>query len=122
MTTPRRVLIIGDASLFTSGLTAWLTCETAYQVSTICYDDEALVQRAIIRTRPDVIVLSCAVPIEPARLLDLFTPSPELTHVQVVVAHPDDNTLEVYKRRQVAVTRGLDFITLVQGEEIMAPA
>jgi hypothetical protein len=66
MTTSRKVLIIRDASLFTTGLTAWLTCETTCQVSTICLDDGTLWQRAIIRTRPDVIVLSCAVLIEPA--------------------------------------------------------
>jgi hypothetical protein len=122
MTTPRKVLIIGDASMFTSGLTAWLTCETTCQVSTICYDDEMLLQHTLIRTRPDVIVLSRAVPIEPALLLDLLMTSPELTNAQVVVVHPDDNTLEVYEKRQVAVTRGHDFITLVQGEMVATEA
>ena len=58
MSTPQRVLIIGDTSLFTAGLTAWLTCETRCQVSTICYDDGALLQHALISTHPDVIVLT----------------------------------------------------------------
>jgi len=122
MANPQRVLIIGDASLFTTGLTAWLACDTSCQVSSACIDDVSALSHEIDRIRPGTIIVCGMLPTDLTNLLDQPTTSHEPTVARIIVAHPDSNTLDIYEKQQVEIKRGADFIALMQGTAALASA
>ena len=116
----RRILIIGDASCFTTGLTTWLASEVDFQVSNLTIETEAGYVQAIENIAPDVIILSWGCSIGPERLLELLAPRPDLRGVKLIVIHQTDNGLEVYDHQRIGVYPGEELLAVLRNIEVVS--
>jgi DNA-binding NarL/FixJ family response regulator len=74
-------------------------------------DEEDLVQN-VWRYSPDVIILSNQSQLtDPVRLLDLLK---DYRSFRLIIVSEDDNTMEVYEKRQVTARQQSDLMTAVQ--------
>ncbi len=122
MPNPQRVLIVGDASLFTTGLTAWLVCDTNWPVTSVCFDDAVALSHEVDRGRPSTIIVSAATLVDVTPLLNQMALLYEGSVVRVIIVDPDSNKFEVYAKQHKEVTRSADFIESLRGETSFASA
>lgn len=116
----RRILIIGDSSCFTTGLTTWLASEAGFQVSSLTIETEAGYVQAIEHSAPDVIILSWGCSIGPDRLLELLAPRSDLRGVKIIVIHQADNGLEVYDHQQISIYPSDDLLAVLHDDEVVS--
>jgi DNA-binding NarL/FixJ family response regulator len=107
-----RVLVIDNKSIMGAGVEALLSGSHQFQVvGTTPQDENDLVHR-IWQYLPDVIILSHhSGLIEPSRLLDLLK---DYHSFRLIVVWEDNNTMEVYEKRQITAREQSDLTTAVR--------
>jgi chemotaxis response regulator CheB len=111
-TTTHRVLVIDNRSLMGAGVEVLLSNSHKLQViGTVPEDEEELV-RAVWQFSPDVIIMSLQTQMtDPVRLLTLLN---DYHSFRLIVVSEDDNTMEVYEKRQVRASHKSDLAAAVQ--------
>ena len=109
----RRMLIVGNGSLFDEGLEKLLSSEHGLEVSRITYTDDAEFLQQFLRTLPEVVVLFEGGSLTVSQLFELVKDVP-IPNLQVVTVLADTSTVEMYAKRQITAVNGEDFLDLVR--------
>lgn len=110
--TTYRVLVIDNRSIIGAGVETLLSNAGHLQVIGTEPQDENDLVRDVWQFSPDVIILSKQSQlIDPVRLLDLLK---NYRSFRLIVVSEDDNTMEVYEKRQVTASHHSDLATAVQ--------
>ena len=104
-------------SIFDDGIVSLLAEETDLQVSGMTFTTEATFLQDVSQARPDVILLDEGRPLDSQRILELLRAIPTLATLQVIVARPDDNTIDVYEKRSLVLTQRDDLLALIRGSD-----
>jgi hypothetical protein len=111
-TVNRQHVLVVENELF-SELVKSLLCQVKdLNVASFAPRDEAELVEEIERTQPGVVVLDVATRMtDPDSLLCSLNPEMDL---RVVTVSTDDNTVRVYDKQNVLITRGEDLVTIIQ--------
>lgn len=110
----RRVLLIGDSSLLKEGLASLLMAELNLEVSDITYTDDTAFVEAVLRVRPEVVVLKETPSLNLARFFQLLRDVPFEQALRVIVISVEDKALDVYEKQRVIPTRSKDLVNLIR--------
>lgn len=110
----RRVLIIGDGSLFDEGLRHLLAGRTSLEVSTAAYSTDGAFLQQFEEQRPDVVVLFEGGPLSVKQVFDLVGDMPGLTTLRVITVMADTNTVEIYEKQQITAVQSNTLFSLIQ--------
>lgn len=106
----RRILIVENELLLGAGIEHLLTGEADLDVTGIAGADEAILLKEIKHFQPDVVILDRATClIHPTKLLAQLQDYP---HLRVIVISADDNTVQIFEKQQILVTRIRDLASL----------
>ena len=114
-TVVHRVLVIETGTLLDDGVESLLGQETDLQVSGISYADGATFLEDVSQARPDVILLNENGPLDSARIFELLNGLPGLASLRLIIVRPDDNTIDMYEKKQVVATHIDDLLHLIRG-------
>lgn len=110
--TAHRVLVIDNRSILGAGVETLLSNSGHLQVVGSVPNDEMDLLRHVWRFTPDVIVLSSQSQLtNPIRLLSLLK---NYGSFRLIVVSEDDNTMEVYEKRQVTARGQDDLATAIR--------
>ena len=111
----RKVIVWGQDDLLSWAVNFFLTARKDWEVLSFSSDlgiDFLIRQGEDLR--PDVVVVYQTKCVNSARMLmQLFYTRPELTMITV---DPQENTMEVYNKKQILVKRVSDLISVVEGQ------
>jgi len=108
----RRVLVVQDDSLLSSGVLRLLSSETGLRVVGTRPTNEGALIAKVARFRPDVVLLEATSHLtNPTRLLSLVEHYPAL---RVVVMSPDRNVAEMYDRTEVAMAEVANLLAVIR--------
>ncbi|MCA9975835.1 MAG: response regulator transcription factor [Anaerolineales bacterium] len=108
----QRVLVIDNRTIMGAGVETLLSNRINLQVIGTTPKDEADLVRNVWQFSPDVIILSHQSQItNPVRLLSLLN---NYRSFRLIVVSEDDNTMEIYEKRQVTASHHSDLATAVQ--------
>lgn len=108
----QRVLIIDNRSIMGAGIEALLANSDQLQITGAVPQDENDLVRIIWQFSPDVIILNHQLQLtDPAHLLTLLK---EYHSFRLIVVNEDDNTMEIYEKRQITTKHHSDLTTAVQ--------
>ena len=111
-TSTNRVLVIDNRSIMGAGVETLLSNSGQLQVVGTTPQDEADLVASIWQLSPDVIILSSQAQLtDPVRLLNLLK---DYRSFRLIVVSEDDNTMEVYEKRQMTARQQSDLTTAVQ--------
>jgi DNA-binding NarL/FixJ family response regulator len=111
-TTTQRVLVIDNRSIMGAGVETLLSDTRHLQVIGTTPQDEDSLVNDVWQFSPDVIILSNQSRLtDPARLMTLLK---SYRSFRLIVVSEDDNTMEVYEKRQMTARRRSDLATAVQ--------
>lgn len=111
----RKVIVWGQDDLLSWAVNFFLTARKDWEVLSFSSDlgIDYLI-RQVEDLRPDVVVVYQTKCVNSARMLmQLFYTRPELTMITV---DPQENTMEVYNKKQILVERVSDLISVVEGQ------
>ena len=111
----RKVIVWGQDDLLSWAVNFFLTARKDWEVLSFSSDlgIDYLI-RQVEDLRPDVVVVYQTKCVNRARMLmQLFYTRPELTMITV---DPQENTMEVYNKKQILVERVSDLISVVEGQ------
>ncbi len=111
----RKVIVWGQDDLLSWAVNFFLTARKDWEVLSFSCDlGIDFLIRQVEDLRPDVVVVYQTKCVNSARMLmQLFYTRPELTMITV---DPQDNTMEVYNKKQILVERVSDLISVVEGQ------
>ena len=111
----RKVIVWGQDDLLSWAVNFFLTARKDWEVLSFSSDlGIDFLIRQVEYLSPDVVVVYQTKCVNSARMLtQLFYTRPELTMITV---DPQENTMEVYNKRQVLVERVSDLISVVEGQ------
>lgn len=107
-----RVLIVGDSSLFSSGLETFLSQQSGITVAHSWATTIPDLKTELEGKEPDIVVLH-----EPPLLQKLISQVEIFERyggIRIIVVHQQSNALYIYSREQVQVTQANDLITIIQ--------
>ena len=110
-----RVLVVETGTLLDEGVESLLSQETDLQVSGICYADDVSFLEDVSQARPDVILLNEDGPLDSVRIFELLNSLPGLASLRLIIVRPDDNTIDMYEKKQVVATHSDDLLHLIRG-------
>jgi len=108
-----RVVMFDGGTLLGAGLVSMLAEDEALQVESITYVDMTTLLHALEDRRPDVIVLTEESPLDVTRLLDLLSVIQTKDWLRVMYIRHDDNTIDLYDKRQVMISQSQDVFNLI---------
>lgn len=114
--TSRRILVVNSGGLLDDCLTSLLSSQTGFDVSTVAPLDEAELTRDVVQSHPDVVVLTETWSAIPLRLMKTFEGIPDLAGLKMIVAHVNDDALDVYMGRRASLADGAALFALARGE------
>ncbi|MBK8418022.1 hypothetical protein [Candidatus Villigracilis saccharophilus] len=111
----RKVIVWGQDDLLSWAVNFFLTARKDWEVLSFSSDlGIDFLIRQVEDLRPDVVVVYQTKCVNSARMLmQLFYTRPELTMITV---DPQENTMEVYNKKQILVKRVSDLISVVEGQ------
>ena len=111
-TTTQRVLVIDNHSIMGAGVETLLANSEKLQVIGSTPQNEDDLVRDVWQFSPDVIILNHQSKLtNPVRLLSLLD---NYRSFRLIVVSEDDNTMEVYEKRQITARHHSDLATAVQ--------
>lgn len=111
-TTTQRVLVIDNRSIMGAGVEALLSNSEKLRVIGTTPEDETDLVRHVWQFLPDVIILSNQSQLtDPVHLLTLLN---NYRSFRLIVVSEDDNTMEIYEKRQTIASHRSDLATAVQ--------
>ncbi len=111
----RKVIVWGQDDLLSWAVNFFLTARKDWEVLSFSSDlgIDFLIQQ-VEDLRPDVVVVYQTKCVNSARMLmQLFYTRPELTMITV---NPQENSMEVYNKKQILVEQVSDLISVVEGQ------
>lgn len=112
LTTLKRVLVVDNHSILGASVEKLLSNSKQLQIAGIIPQSELALIEDIWRFMPDVIVLSGRSQLtNPARLLSSLK---NYRSFRLIVISENDNTIEVYEKRQITVKEQNDLMEMVQ--------
>ncbi len=112
--TVRRVLIVGDGTLFDEGLNHLLVEKAYLKVSHITFNTASDFSQHFLELRPDVVVLFQGGPLSVSRVFELLKEVPDLATFRVMTVMAETNTVELYEKQQVTNVGTNDLCSLIQ--------
>lgn len=111
----RKVIVWGQDDLLSWAVNFFLTARKDWEVLSFSSDlGIDFLIRQVEDLSPDVVVVYQTKCVNSARMLmQLFYTRPELTMITV---DPQENTMEVYNKKQILVKRVSDLISVVEGQ------
>ena len=111
----RKVIVWGQDDLLSWAVNFFLTARKDWEVLSFSSDlGIDFLIRQVEDLNPDVVVVYQTKCVNSARMLmQLFYTRPELTMITV---DPQENTMEVYNKKQILVERVSDLISVVEGQ------
>lgn len=111
----RKVIVWGQDDLLSWAVNFFLTARKDWEVLSFSSDlGIDFLIRQVEDLRPDVVVVYQTKCVNSARMLmQLFYTRPELTMITV---NPQENTMEVYNKKQILVEQVSDLISVVEGQ------
>jgi hypothetical protein len=110
---PVHVLVLeSGSSLLEEGVASILKGEFDLQVSGLAFTDEPAFVEQVAHLRPDVILMNAPGLLDSARIVELLKDLPTLATLRVICVRPNDNTIDVYERRQITAVD--DLFTLIR--------
>ena len=111
-TTTQRVLVIDNRTIMGAGVETLLSTSTKLQVIGTKPQNEDDLVRDVWQFSPDVIILNHQSELtNPVRLLSLLN---NYRSFRLIGVSEDDNTMEIYEKRQVTASHRSDLATAVQ--------
>jgi hypothetical protein len=110
----RRVLVIGRGSVMDEGIRGLLMSELSLQIATASSVDLATYIKAFGTRVPDVIVTSESNPLDWTGISELLHRISPTEMLRVIIVRLEDNTLEVYDKQSLKMTRNEDLISLIK--------
>ena len=108
------LLVVGTGSLLGDLVAHMMMHEPEFNVATITGGDPALLDEALARTTPEVILFCHGYPLDWSRTMEILKGIPEQEQVRMIVIRRDDNFLEVYEKEYIELTSKTDLFTLIQ--------
>jgi hypothetical protein len=102
---PQRIFIVGNGSLFDEGLAKIVRFSTTLRVSHIVYSNEIELLRLIERKQPDMILLSESGTLDIEQILDAITINTLIIGLCIFVVHLGDYTIDAYERPGIVAER-----------------
>ena len=95
---PRRIFIVGDGSLFDEGLAKMVRFSTTLLVSHIVFSNEDVLLNLIERKQPDMILLSESGGLDIEQILESITINTLIIGLCIFVVHLGNFKLDAYER------------------------
>lgn len=112
----RRILVVDSGRMLDECLSSLLSSQAGFDISTVSPSSEAELTRDVLQSHPDVVVLSQSESLAPRRLIERLRGIPDLAGLKLIVAHVNDDTLDVYACSGVNVADGAEFIAVARGD------
>ena len=110
----RRVLIVGNGSLFDEGLSHLLEDKAFLEVSYMTSGNHSDFLQYFREVRPEVVVLFQGNPLSVSRVFELLKDAPNVATLRVITVMVETNTIELYEKHQVANVGTNDLCSLIQ--------
>jgi chemotaxis response regulator CheB len=110
----QRVLIVGTGSVLDDGIHQLLHDVPALRVSSIIFTTEDAFLDTLSGVCPDVIVLNEDCPLSSMRIFELLENVTKPIALRVLVLRADDNTIDMYERKQTKATATNDLLALIR--------
>ncbi len=109
------VLEVSNGTVFDEGVLNLLKDEADLRVSAVAFGDELTFLRNVLEIQPDVIVFNESGPLYLARIFELLMSLPFRSVIRIIVIRQNNDTIDLYERRQVIAYRHSDFAAFVRG-------
>lgn len=110
----RRVLIVGNGSLFDEGLSHLLLERASLEVTRITFKSAADFLQHFLRLRPEVVVLFQGGPLGVSRVFELLKDTPDIAALRLITVMAESSTVELYQRQQMTNVGTDDLCSLIQ--------
>ena len=110
----RRVLIVGNGSLFDEGLMSLLARETQLEVSSLTCTDEAEFLQHFDRERPEAIFLFEGSSLSVSRIFELIADLPDVPALRVITVLSEESKIEVYEKQHFTAVWSDDLVSLLR--------
>jgi hypothetical protein len=110
----RRVLIVGNGSLFDEGLSRLLLERALLDVTRITFISTADFLQHFLRLRPEVVIVFQGGPLGVGRIFELLKDMPDMAALRVITVMAESNTVELYQWQQMKIVGTDDLCSLIQ--------
>ena len=108
----KRVLVVINKLLFGVGLESLLSHEHDLSVKSVPYHSKKLLAEEISQYEPNVVLIDES--IRMTHLPTLFDILKGFPDIRVLVVNTQENSIQVYDKQEIQITRSLDFITAIK--------
>jgi|GEM_PF-2554354 len=112
----QHILFVHHGSLLDDGILRLVGSNSDLEVMKVDYTGDELLAREIAKNHPDIVMMSQERTGKLETLFRFLTSSPALEKLRMIVFHTNDNSVDIYNKKQMRAIPSQEFLTIVQGE------
>jgi hypothetical protein len=116
---PQRVLVVNRGSLLDEGVFSLIRSKSNLDVSIINFESEDTLVNDIVSRHPEVVVMGQSGSVGIENLYKMITSFSTMKKLRMIIFHSNDNLVDVFPREKLNSYSSGDFMTLVQGAQVI---
>ena len=112
----QRVLVINSGSVFDTSMLQLLEQASDLEVAEVAVDNDVGFLAAVAIFKPSTVIVNDSEQADAAHILQLLKQLQLPERLRVLVIRMDENTIDQYEIKQVAVTESADLAALIRSE------